>query len=132
MPHRPRIHLGGVPLQILRRGYNREPCFGEKDYSSYLHWLGETLGEADCAPHAYVLMTNHVHLLLTAKKGAAVLDRRQMMRLEGAGVCCDWAAAGMRRERQKANSFGAGNSEAGPNKAVAACEIEFSGWTPEG
>ncbi|MFM7294153.1 MAG: transposase, partial [Burkholderiales bacterium] len=45
---------------------------GEDDYSSYLHWLGEALGEADCKLHAYVLMTNHVHLLLTPKKAEAV------------------------------------------------------------
>ena len=37
-----------------------------------LYWLGEALGEAECALHAYVLMTNHVHLLLTPKKASAV------------------------------------------------------------
>jgi putative transposase len=73
MPRRPRIHLDGVPLHIVQRGHNREPCFfGEEDYSSYLHWLGEALGEAECKLHAYVLMTNHVHLLLTPKKAEAV------------------------------------------------------------
>jgi putative transposase len=57
----------------VQRGHNREPCFfSEEDYASYLHWLGEALGEAECALHAYVLMTNHVHLLLTPKKAAAV------------------------------------------------------------
>ena len=69
MPRRPRIHLDGVPLHIVQRGHNREPCFfAEEDYSSYLHWLGEALGETECSLHAYVLMTNHVHLLLTPKK----------------------------------------------------------------
>ena len=73
MPRRPRIHLDGVPLHIVQRGHNREPCFfGEEDYSSYLHWLGEALGEAECKLHAYVLMTNHVHLLLTPKKAETV------------------------------------------------------------
>ena len=73
MPRRPRIQLDGVPLHIVQRGHNGEPCFfGEEDYSSYLHWLGEALGEAQCALHAYVLMTNHVHLLLTPKKAEAV------------------------------------------------------------
>ena len=73
MPRRPRIQLDGVPLHIVQRGHNREPCFfGEEDYASYLHWLGEALGEAQCALHAYVLMTNHVHLLLTPKKAEAV------------------------------------------------------------
>ena len=73
MPRRPRVHLDGVPLHIVQRGHNREPCFfAEEDYASYLHWLGEALGEAECKLHAYVLMTNHVHLLLTPKKADAV------------------------------------------------------------
>ena len=73
MPRRPRIHLDGVPLHIVQRGHNREPCFfGEDDYASYLHWLGEALAELECALHAYVLMTNHVHLLLTPKYAEAV------------------------------------------------------------
>jgi len=73
VPRRSRIHLDGVPLHIVQRGHNREPCFfAEYDYSSYLHWLGEALTESGCALHAYVLMTNHVHLLLTPKKAEAV------------------------------------------------------------
>ena len=73
MPRRPRVHLDEVPLHIVQRGHNREPCFfGEDDYASYLHWLGEALAELECALHAYVLMTNHVHLLLTPKYAEAV------------------------------------------------------------
>ncbi|MBX3665742.1 MAG: transposase [Burkholderiales bacterium] len=73
MPRRPRVHLDGVPLHIVQRGHNREPCFfAEEDYSSYLHWLGEALAGAECELHAYVLMTNHVHLLLTPRKAEAV------------------------------------------------------------
>lgn len=73
MPRRPRVHLDDVPLHIVQRGHNREPCFySEDDYHSYLHWLGKALAETGCALHAYVLMTNHVHLLLTPKKAAAV------------------------------------------------------------
>jgi putative transposase len=73
MPRRPRVHLDGVPLHIVQRGHNREPCFfGEDDYLSYLHWLGKALNEAQCKLHAYVLMTNHVHLLLTPRKAAGV------------------------------------------------------------
>ena len=34
MPRRPRIQLDGVPLHIVQRGHNREPCFfGEEDYA---------------------------------------------------------------------------------------------------
>ena len=60
-------------MHIVQRGHNRELCFfAEDDYAGYLHWLSEALAETECALHAYVLMTNHVHLLLTPKKAAAV------------------------------------------------------------
>jgi putative transposase len=73
MPRRPRVHLDHVPLHIVQRGHNREPCFfTEEDYQSYLHWLSEALVESECALHAYVLMTNHVHLLLTPTKAEMV------------------------------------------------------------
>ncbi len=66
MSWRPRIHLDGVPLNIVQRGHDREPCFlGEEDYYAYLSWLGEALERERCALHAHVLMTNHVHLLVT-------------------------------------------------------------------
>jgi putative transposase len=56
-----------------QRGHNREPrLFAEQDYFSYLHWLEEALVEYDCALHAYALMANHVHLLLTPKNVDAV------------------------------------------------------------
>jgi putative transposase len=73
MPRRPRIHLDGVPLHIVQRGHNREPCFfGEEDYQTYLYWLGEALKKEQCALHAYALMTNHVHLLITPARAEAV------------------------------------------------------------
>ena len=66
MPPRPRIHLAGVPLHIVQRGHNQDACFfADDDYLAYRHWLGEALKESGCTLHAYVLMTNHVHLLLT-------------------------------------------------------------------
>ena len=69
MPRRPRINLAGVPLHIVQRGINREPCFfTQEDYQCYLHWLWKSAADWDCAIHAYVLMTNHVHLLLTAAR----------------------------------------------------------------
>lgn len=73
MPRRPRIHLDNVPLHIVQRGHNREPCFfAEEDYHAYLHWLGEALTKERCALHAYALMTNHVHLLLTPAKAEGI------------------------------------------------------------
>ena len=40
MPRRPRLFLDGIPLHVVQRGHNREPCFfTEDDYSAYLYWL---------------------------------------------------------------------------------------------
>ncbi len=73
MPRRPRIHLDGVPLHIVQRGYNRESCFiGEEDYQSYPAWLGEGLKKERCALHAYALMTNPVRLLITPQRADAI------------------------------------------------------------
>ncbi|MBK9160229.1 MAG: transposase [Nitrosomonadales bacterium] len=69
MPRRPRIKLADVPQHVVQRGINREPCFfAEEDYHCYLHWLKKSAADWHCAIHAYVLMTNHVHLLLTSEK----------------------------------------------------------------
>ncbi|PKO34528.1 MAG: transposase [Betaproteobacteria bacterium HGW-Betaproteobacteria-7] len=69
MPRRPRVLLSGYPLHIVQRGINREPCFfTDEDYHCYLHWLEESARACGCAIHAYALMTNHVHLLITPEK----------------------------------------------------------------
>ncbi len=76
MPRRARLCLPGVPWHIIQRGNNRSVCFfAEEDYRFYLHHLGELARRFGCAVHAYVLMTNHVHLLLTPEvsPSAAVL-----------------------------------------------------------
>ena len=83
MPRRPRLAVGGVPLHIIQRGNNRTACFfNDSDRRLYLEWLAEYASLSDCAIHAYVLMTNHVHLLLTPQQSdsAALLMRRQGQR----------------------------------------------------
>jgi len=66
MPRRARIALPGVPLHLIQRGNNRQACFyAEDDYRFYLDWLAEHAPRCGCRLHAWVLMTNHVHLLLT-------------------------------------------------------------------
>ncbi|MDK9705244.1 MAG: transposase [Sulfuritalea sp.] len=56
-------------MHLVQRGINREPCFfAEEDYHCYLHWLQKSAADWNCAVHAYVLMTNHVHLLITAER----------------------------------------------------------------
>jgi putative transposase len=69
MPRRPRVVLPNIPLHIIQRGNNRQDCFyAKQDYRFYLEWLGKYAEETGCTVHAYVLMTNHVHLLLTPDK----------------------------------------------------------------
>ena len=55
-----------IPQHVVQRGNDRQPCFaGEEDYRRYLRGLQEASLETACRIHAYVLMTNHVHLLVT-------------------------------------------------------------------
>ena len=66
MPGRPRIHLAGISLHLVQRGHNRDACFfAEDDYVDYRHWLDEALMLTRCGLHAYALVSNPVHLLLT-------------------------------------------------------------------
>ncbi|HZP94358.1 MAG TPA: transposase, partial [Burkholderiales bacterium] len=65
MARLPRFFAKGYPLHIIQRG-NRDPVFGsEPDYLFYLDCLERAAGEHGLSIHAYVLMTNHVHLLAT-------------------------------------------------------------------
>ena len=66
MPRKPRFNLIGIPQHVIQRGNNREPCFyAEQDYRRYLNDLREVAKKYRCRIHAYVLMTNHVHTLVT-------------------------------------------------------------------
>jgi len=68
MPRRGRLIIAGMPLHVVQRGINRSACFAaDQDRSSYLFHLGRALTRFNCSLHAYCLMTNHVHLLLTAR-----------------------------------------------------------------
>ena len=72
MPRRPRLALANVPLHLIQRGNNRQVCFfANEDYLRYLEWLEEYSVKCGCRIHAWVLMTNHVHLLLSADDSAA-------------------------------------------------------------
>jgi REP element-mobilizing transposase RayT len=78
MPRRPRIKLAGMPQHIVQRGINREPCFfAEEDYHFYLHWLEKSAADWHCPIHAYALMTNHVHLLVTPETGTGIAKLMQ-------------------------------------------------------
>lgn len=66
MPRKPRHYLPGIPCHVIQRGNNRDVCFAaDEDHQAYLKWLKDGAERYGCAVHAYVLMTNHVHLLVT-------------------------------------------------------------------
>lgn len=79
MPRRPRLLLPGIPLHITQRGVNRGATFIDaEDYRLYLALLAEVGADHDIGVHAYALMGNHVHLLVTPACGG---DLSRAMRL---------------------------------------------------
>ena len=73
MARRNRACPEGVPQHLIQRGNNRQPCFGgTADFAAYAHWLREAAERFDVAVHAWVLMTNHVHLLATPATGDGI------------------------------------------------------------
>lgn len=78
MPRPKRLNIAGVPQHLVQRGNNRQDCFkDEADYRLYMELLGKACKRHDCDVHAYVLMTNHVHILLTPHQpeGASLVFR---------------------------------------------------------
>lgn len=66
MPRKTRIFIPDIPCHVIQRGNNRSACFFcEEDYQYYLSCIAEGLKRYGAKLHAYVLMTNHVHLLIT-------------------------------------------------------------------
>jgi putative transposase len=73
VPRLPRLIVPGQAHHVIQRGNNRQPIFFHGgDRALFLSYLGEALAAEDCALHAYVLMTNHVHLLLSATTASAI------------------------------------------------------------
>ena len=57
----------------MQRGHNREPVFFRaQDYLEYLKILKHVADACHWAIHAYVLMTTHIHLLLTPDAGDSI------------------------------------------------------------
>ncbi len=73
MPRAGRLDLAGIAQHVVQRGNNREPCFHRRvDYLRYQQALRDAAVATGCRVHAYVLMTNHVHLLVTPEAPGAV------------------------------------------------------------
>jgi putative transposase len=79
MPRRARIVAAGYPMHVILRGIDRAAVFfDEEDRTFFLETLAAVAAEESVAVHAYVLMTNHIHLLMTATRDngvAAVMKR---------------------------------------------------------
>lgn len=66
MPRKSRDYVPGMPVHVVQRGNNRQTTFIQReDFQCYLKHLAVGLKRYDTALHAYCLMSNHVHLLMT-------------------------------------------------------------------
>ena len=80
MPRPLRVDLPGIPQHVVQRGNDRQPCFfADEDYLCYRSELRDMAHREGCVVHAYVLMTNHVHLLLTPQCRGAVARTMQAL-----------------------------------------------------
>ena len=78
MARLPRLNPIGIPQHVIQRGNNRQACFcSEQDLIAYAGWLKEYSNEFDVQVHAWVFMTNHVHLLVTPQSEDGVSKMMQ-------------------------------------------------------
>jgi len=69
MPRQLRYFIPDIPQHVITRGVDRQAVFfHEQDYTLYLEALQKAAAMHNCLIHAYVLMTNHVHLLVTPER----------------------------------------------------------------
>src|SRR5437868_704014 len=69
MSRNARIKVARQPFHVIQRGNNRMEFFrGEEDFVLYLGLLNELAPRFSCDVHAYVLMPNHVHILLSPQE----------------------------------------------------------------
>ncbi len=86
MARLPRFDLPGIPQHIVQRGNNRLPCFlDDQDRQCYLSLLRQAALTTNCQIHAYVLMDNHVHMLVTPPEAGSI---SRMMQALGRGYTC--------------------------------------------
>lgn len=80
MPRLPRLNPVGIPQHIIQRGNNRQACFfNDDDIACYAHRLIEYSEKYGVDIHAWVFMTNHVHLLATPRKENAISKMMQSL-----------------------------------------------------
>ncbi len=73
MARLPRLAVTGLPHHVILRGNNRQPVFVDRDDREFfLAQLAERAQREQVQVHAYVLMDNHLHLLLTPLQDGAL------------------------------------------------------------
>jgi putative transposase len=80
MARLPRLNLPNIPQHVIQRGHNRSASFfADDDYTVYLDKLKFYGRRYQVAIHSYVLMTNHVHLLMTPETETGVSQLMQAL-----------------------------------------------------
>jgi len=80
MARLPRLNMAGIPQHVVQRGNNKQACFfDEQDYTVYLDKLRHYSNKYRVDVHAYILMTNHVHLLMTPQSETGVSQLMQAL-----------------------------------------------------
>lgn len=80
MARKPRVSLAGVAEHVIQRGNNRQAIFANRDdMKAYIAWLKQYSQKYGVAIHAWVLMTNHVHILCTPASSTAISQMMQSL-----------------------------------------------------
>lgn len=80
MPRKSRCLRVGMPAHIIQRGVNKQICFAsDEDVAAYANWLFEGSLKFGVLIHAWVFMTNHVHLLVTPTRDRSISDCMQCL-----------------------------------------------------
>ena len=80
MPRPQRIRIPGLTFHVVQRGHNgRRTFFSNDDFRRYIELLALSTRRYSTKVHAYVLMTNHVHLLMTSSEASGISRTMQMI-----------------------------------------------------
>ena len=80
MPRRARMYIPGFPYHVVQRGNNREACFlNTENYQFYLELWDALSQRYGVAVHAYCLMTNHIHFLVTPEHAESVSNTMKVV-----------------------------------------------------
>ena len=80
MARKARFVIPGQAMHVLVRGHNQQTIFAnELDCKHYLDWLRQAAKDFECAVHAFALMPNHAHILLTPQKEESLARTMQSL-----------------------------------------------------